>query len=353
MFKSYHGFSLVEIMVAAAALAGLSLGVMQLSKNQKDSAIYFQTKSEEIEFANQVRLLLANKENCEETFQGLNVGGNINDIYRSNGDAAFQNGDVVYSIGQTYGERSFTLTQMAIQNIGIPAAGGLGLARLRLTLTRNKGAQAGQVYRKDISLQVRANAPNGQITECYSDVEEAVRAVCTSINGVYDAGTGNCNLNCVFANTNSAVSTQCLTDREANTYDPKYVDSAGDNMTGALSVAADVNANRFCVGGNCRNFSASNCPAGQVVRGVNADGSVSCGADADSNTNVFGKSCAAGESLRGFDASGNPICQSSGGIGPITIESECSSNCGSNSQNNRARVCINGSCSNWFIYDAP
>lgn len=54
----------------------------------------------------------------------------------------------------------------------------------------------------------------------------------------------------------------------------------------------------------------TSCPAGQVVTGYAADGTIQCkvDVDTDTNTNVFNTSCSGGQVLTGYTANGTPVC---------------------------------------------
>jgi hypothetical protein len=54
---------------------------MKITDNQNKSETFIHTKFEEMEFANQVRLLLSDQDNCQETLVCLNVGDNNTNRY--------------------------------------------------------------------------------------------------------------------------------------------------------------------------------------------------------------------------------------------------------------------------------
>jgi hypothetical protein len=55
------------------------------------------------------------------------------------------------------------------------------------------------------------------------------------------------------------------------------------------------------------------CAPGEVIRAINSDGTVTCVADLDTDMHVKGTSCPAGEVLTGYDDSGAPQCVSISG----------------------------------------
>lgn len=274
-----EGFSLVEVMVAAAIMAGLALVVAQMMKNQKDVMDHSEAKSEELQISRHVRTLLANKDACEATFNGANLGADINEIKNALGNTSFQ-------LGQKYGNRSLKLERMWTENLTVPASGGLGEAHLKLETERLKADNTQQKIVRDILIQVKAESSNGLITECYSDIENSIQTAkieaCESINGIFDTSTGQCDLNCISSpgQGHEAVSSECLDGIRADERqlsEDSYVNVSGDTMTGDLNVDTKVNANEFCLGGNCRtDFSPQSCAVGEVIYKVNASGSVEC-----------------------------------------------------------------------------
>lgn len=84
ILKASQGFSLAEVMVAAGLMGVLSLGVAQIMQNQQKTLVYAETKGEELEIFNRIRILLLDKAACENTFKGVPLGTEIDDIKNSN-----------------------------------------------------------------------------------------------------------------------------------------------------------------------------------------------------------------------------------------------------------------------------
>lgn len=75
MFKNDKGFSLVQIMVAAGMLGGLSLAFLQLVKNTNDVQVSAKSKSEEMEFRTSIRMILDNEKFCRVSIAGDGPSG--------------------------------------------------------------------------------------------------------------------------------------------------------------------------------------------------------------------------------------------------------------------------------------
>ena len=77
-----NGFGLVEIMVAAGLIGGLSLVVMNLTKTGHRSVRNIETKSEVTAILGDMRTILANPTNCFETFKfDVNAKDSSNSAY--------------------------------------------------------------------------------------------------------------------------------------------------------------------------------------------------------------------------------------------------------------------------------
>jgi len=219
ILNSEDGFSLAEIVVAAGLLGMLSLGVMQLMKNQQKSFSYAEAKSEEIEIYNQIRILLMNKEACLNTLGGHAVGDSVSEVKNSSNISAFK-------VGNIYGNRSVKIVSLEIENDTVPAGGGLGQAFLKIKLQRVKKSLSSNIILKKMLLQVATNA-TGAIDECYSDTDQSIltskQEMCAALNGTYDDTNGKCNLNCDPDSPSAALSTRCLEDVIKNRLDKRYV----------------------------------------------------------------------------------------------------------------------------------
>lgn len=66
-----HGFSMVEVMVAAAMLGGLALGVSHLMGNMTKSNLKAQTDSENLLAFNEMISILSDPDSCMATFSGM------------------------------------------------------------------------------------------------------------------------------------------------------------------------------------------------------------------------------------------------------------------------------------------
>lgn len=73
--QNQFGFTMVEVMVGVAILAGLALTAMRLSDYATQMRIRLAGKYELLQLNRKVRMLLENKDACDETFDGLPLKG--------------------------------------------------------------------------------------------------------------------------------------------------------------------------------------------------------------------------------------------------------------------------------------
>ena len=308
--KNEGGFSLAELLVDTGLLAVISLGVMQLMKNQNEVLQTAETKSEELELYNQVRIAMIKKENCQATLNGVALGSEFDEIVDGG------SGNILFQVGRKYGTNTIELEKLELIEKDIPAGGGLGTAILKLSIKRLKKKQGANQISRDILLQVKASSAN-LVEECFSDESNTILTAkiesCESLNGIFDPVNEKCNLNCdPDVSDSSAVSSSCLENKEINVYDEKYVNTSGDTMTGSLTVqdtmtsTNTISGNKLesstnvCVGSNCRDFSKQSCRPGMFVKTIKGDGTLDCASI----------SCPPNKYFEGFDSDGNQICKS-------------------------------------------
>ena len=272
-----RGFSLVEIMVAAAMLGAVSLGVMSLQKNMKKGEVISETKMEELELRRLITTLLTDQLACKNTFLGSNIGSPITQIKNSAGS-------VVYQTDNTYGNNTVKITSMSTQDLGIVNSDNTRVVNLNITLQKMKQMAGGTSKTTSIQLNVAAPSANGAITSCNVDANQIISAAniasCASLNGTWNSTSSTCTLD-------------------------YFVKKSGDTMTGTLETTK-VTSPQFCTGTNCKAIedlalANQNCTnKNEVQIGVNSNGTPKC----------LQLSCGANQYFSGIDSSsGNIICK--------------------------------------------
>lgn len=75
MFQNEKGFSLVQVLVGAGLMGGLTLSFMQFVKNTNDVQTNTQAKSEEMELRNSIRMILDDERYCRISMAGDGPSG--------------------------------------------------------------------------------------------------------------------------------------------------------------------------------------------------------------------------------------------------------------------------------------
>lgn len=299
------GFSLAEIMVAAGLVAGLALTIMRISANQAKVQKKAEQDLQITSIVSSVQQALLNEDSCKNTLAAITIanGTSIPSIKNRNGGILFQKNTSYQGINV----ESISIKDVVI---GANKFGELNLS-LQLQKVSSQTYGAGKLTRT-IPLKVELDSTN-KVKRCYSATENAIDTAksesCRSIGGIYNFVIDRCDMaNFPAASSkNIGVSTAYLKDWSSSSeLADLYVNTTGDTMTGALTVNATINASQaikagtqLCVGTRCRDFSAKSCTPGQLVKTVNADGSLVCQGVSCPNTKYF----------EGLDSAGNPICR--------------------------------------------
>lgn len=193
--KYTNGFSLIEIMIALALLAGVSLFLVKISKRGLDVKTTVNSNFEIGQFYNHIGKLILSKETCELNFGGPGNSVTPNSPYNpksfnvSKIDFRVPNspptpptsaGVVLYKAdGITkYGAGSFYITSMTIEEDS-PSN-----YAFYVTIKRaNKDAAGGRDLKKRFPLAVKLNSAGDQIISCHQTQDEQAEIVCNSIEG--------------------------------------------------------------------------------------------------------------------------------------------------------------------------
>jgi type II secretory pathway pseudopilin PulG len=194
LFQS--GFSIMEVMIAAALLGVVSIGVMQVTKNMTKSS---KTDAQRVEFAqvtNQIQSLLRDEYSCEATLNGLNPAGTgsvVTDFKRKKSDGTTSN---VLTSGQSYGTGGtpIFLKKMEIKNYNASS----GIAEFWITMNKGRKdynlmtpeeqktvadtAYGSAVVPQILKVQVILDGA-GNIKDCISDKDDYTSGACAMING--------------------------------------------------------------------------------------------------------------------------------------------------------------------------
>lgn len=299
-FWNGAGFTLVEVLIAAALLGGLALVIMNISREQTKAQKQTETNFEVNTIYSSIAQTLLNADAC---FNTLNPAGSIL-AEKALTRIVDRNNTTLFLTDNTYGNNkvklvSITVKSMTFNPVPTATTKGYGNGNLSIVLQRI-GVAANPNITRNVPLTVEVD--NGYVvTKCYSATENAIDTAkinaCQNINGVYDAATDSCNLSAFPGSVDdkTAVSTNYLQNFMATTLNAAYVRKSGDVMTGSLTSPT------YCIGTNCRTtFALQNCGVGRVVSKINSDGSAICSNVTCPDPTTF---------FVGVDATGAPICK--------------------------------------------
>lgn len=193
MLKSAKGFTLIEVVIAAAALAGLALVGMQLQKSNSKSTTKNSFDSETTLVTNEMVAILSDPDKCLATLGGRNAQSTTTGINSINGK--FNSIASGSSPANGYGNANLEIANYELN--ATPAEVASNNSKLNI-IYKNKNILKGQeTIKKSINLYVDVDGANN-ITKCRSLSSSSSDIWTRGANGnIYYSG-GN-----VGVNTNS------------------------------------------------------------------------------------------------------------------------------------------------------
>ena len=161
--RGQSGFGLVQVMLAAGLIGGLSVAVMKLSNMAMNATKVVEGRYSSIQFNEQVVMMLSKTAGCGNTFTppvgDVNTNTEITQLIDSNGTVRFSTGDRVMNTWQIAGMNLSAWTEDSSNP-------GTGEAMLTITLNRTGGVKLGQsTIEKAIPVFIRAT-PGNLIDSC-------------------------------------------------------------------------------------------------------------------------------------------------------------------------------------------
>lgn len=208
LFAKKNGFSLIEIMVVAAMLAGLALVGMQLMKNQQDATVFAEAKNEELTLTRNLQMALVKKGICQKTFANKKVGDEIDSILLQDESALYMVNTPINGL--------LKITSLRTVKKNIPEKGGYGSFDLIVAIERIKKGVGVRSIQKSINIQAEIDE-SGFIQNCYSDIDSTIETtkieMCQSLGGNFNNDLNKCTLNTVLNNSDSEVVSKALMDQ--------------------------------------------------------------------------------------------------------------------------------------------
>lgn len=248
------GFTLVEILVAAALVAGLAVVMMNIFKQQSFTQKKTEAGFELSTLQQSINNTLLNTASCIDTlndFPNIQAPGlTLSRIKERNGGDAFKTG---VSYGNLVEIQSINIVNVLLDPV-TPSGKRFGSLELEFTFRKTSKilANTANTTKSKFKINIETNAA-GNVQNCYSALESAVDTAkdetCVAIGGTFNDVTQKCDLvNFGSApNNTDATSTKFLEDYKNNVLDLRYVNVTGDTMTGSLAMNG---ANITISGGN-------------------------------------------------------------------------------------------------------
>ena len=234
LFKNELGLSLIEVLLGAAGIGVVALGLMNLTNQQAKNQANVEAKHSSQELKQIITNLFFDKTACSNTLGGTTIGAQINQLKNPANEPIFIK-------DQKYGANDLTISSIHTVDKNNAVTANSRLVDLIVTFQKNKKITNQTNIAIAIPLKVTVNSPTGPIVDCSS-------------------------------------------------YDDKFVQKSGDVMSGALittqlnvtnniAAAGTIQGQKICTGANCKSmtdFVVSNqaCPENQYVYSV--DGTIKC-----------------------------------------------------------------------------
>lgn len=246
------GFTLVEILVAAGLIAGLSVAMMNIFKQQSFSQKKTEAGFELSTLQQSINTVLLNRIACKNTLDGIaNIRAATNSITQikdASDNVAFQTG---ISYGNLVEIQSINIKDPHIPPVDAmnPAINQIGDVTMEFNFNKTSKIleNSPTKTKNEFKITVEVDSSN-RVVNCYSAVDQAIdtskKETCEALGGTFDAATNKCTLTPYVptgpSSPEEAASTKFLEDYMnnflINVLDPRYVNVAGDTMTGNLAM---------------------------------------------------------------------------------------------------------------------
>lgn len=228
---SQGGFTLVEILVAAAMLGVVSLGVMQLTKNVTRTGKRMAQDSTALQIRMELAQILQNETACMNSIGGLTVDGAAQAVAAlrdENNRVIVRPGQILgttNNAGITGGPGAMTVLNITARgfrdlgsnNYGLvgppfvaeswvgPPPGRMGIVDIRVIARKGSNAaltdqqvseasigSANYIIDFRVRAAINGAAGAGVIQSCFGNANAFVEAACIALGGVIDNATGRC-----------------------------------------------------------------------------------------------------------------------------------------------------------------
>jgi prepilin-type N-terminal cleavage/methylation domain-containing protein len=261
-FLGFDGFSLVEVLVAAALLGVLAMAIIQQMQIVDKSKRDISERAIINNLIDKLSVELARQETCTANFGGLNI---TNSSITASIKAA--DGSEIIKVGNSYGGKSLAADpSMSAANANLITVAQIATKpnptnanELLLVVTFNKKSIFEDLPSIELPLNYIAETSNPLlIKHCFNDITTSI------VSAVRLACKGN------------AVKYQSPADF------PPYGRCVSDSIqtvcgTGEFLKKIQIDPATKKLKGTCTPIAVTSCPANKVITGFNSDGTVNCG----------------------------------------------------------------------------
>jgi hypothetical protein len=160
-FQNNSGFSMVQIMIAAAMMGVLSLGMLQMMENQAKSNRSIKASNELQAFFNEARAYMGKTTYCTKNFGGEVMGeGEVLEL----DEIIKPNDKVLYAVGDIIGDRSLKIAKIEAIEFEKDTE-TTGMMKLRFTLEKLGKSYGAKFYKRSMKIDM-ATDEGGKVTAC-------------------------------------------------------------------------------------------------------------------------------------------------------------------------------------------
>lgn len=158
--KNQSGFSLIQVMVAAAIFSVLSLAIGNLLIEQRKAISYLEDQLEKVELIRNFETAIKNSESCRRTLQNVQVpsrrAGHVESLQDNLGNVIFESNST---------NRNLNIGQMTIENESLAGSPATGLVKLTVPLTRTRSGIGSNAFQPlEFRINVTLNSSRAVIS---------------------------------------------------------------------------------------------------------------------------------------------------------------------------------------------
>ncbi|GEM_PF-6212375 len=202
-WPSESGFSLVQVLIATAMAAGLSLAVMQIQETATKTQVRMNYQQELNSIVTEIQTELSIKENCSATIKDHILNDNLDGLYEGkirnvpHGLPVIDKDLPIYTVGTPIGSTGIKIDKIVFHKVLIGRNPDIYKDAISVTFDSgsNKKMFGARKVIRHFFVTVTEN-----LKECYSESGVVVQAACESIGATWSDLTGKCNVDNIYAN---------------------------------------------------------------------------------------------------------------------------------------------------------